>query len=110
MKEQDVADKPDYGEMFQKLVEAMPLEKRLAGLTDDELLARVAPEKLLVRIAPEERVVGLAPEQRLSGLDRDHQALALPVEVLRVLSEAYIHSLAPEIQEELRRRLRSESH
>ena len=88
MKQQDVTDMPGYSEMFQKLVEAWPVENRLAGLT------------------PEERLAGLAPEQRLSGLDRDHQALALPVEVLRVLPEAYILSLAPEI----RRRLWSESH
>ena len=97
MKQQDVTDMPGYNEMFQKLVEAWPVEKRLAGLT---------PEELLARVAPEDRLAGLAPEQRLAGLDRDHQALALPVEVLRVLPEAYILSLAPEI----RRRLWSESH
>lgn len=32
----------------------------------------------------------LAPEQRLAGPDRDHEALALPVEVLQLLPEAYV--------------------
>ena len=110
MKQQDVADMPGYSEMFQKLVEAMPIEKRLAGLSAEEVLATYGPEQRLSGLAPEQRLSGLAPEQRLSGLDRDHQALALPVEVLRALSEAYIRSLAPEIQEEIRRRLQRESH
>ena len=78
-----MTDMPGYSEMFQKLVEAMPLEKRLAGL---------------------------APEERLAGLDRDHQTLALPVKVLRVLPETYLGSLAPAIQEEIRRRLRAGGH
>jgi hypothetical protein len=56
---------------------------------------------------PELRLAGLAPEQRLSGLDRDHQALALPLEVLRMLPEDYFRSLSPEIQAELRRRLQT---
>jgi hypothetical protein len=92
MKQQDVAEMAGYDEMFLKLMEAMPLEKRLAGL------------------APEQRLAGLAPEQRLAGLDRDQQALALPVEVLRVVSEEYILSLTPEVQEELRRRILIANH
>ena len=47
----------------------------------------------------------MPPEWRLAGLDRDHQALALPLEVLRVLPDDYLRSLAPEIQAEIRRRL-----
>ena len=45
-------------------------------------------------------------EERLAGLDRDHQALALPVEVLLLLPEAYLRSLSPEVEAEIRRRLR----
>ncbi len=45
------------------------------------------------------------PEQRLAGLDRDHQALALPLDVLRLLPAEYFRSLSPEIQAELQRRL-----
>jgi hypothetical protein len=52
----------------------------------------------------------VAPEQRLAGLDRDHQALALPVEVLRVLPEDYLRSLSPEIQQEVRRRIQIAGH
>jgi len=74
------------------------------------VLVRFSAEDRLAGLAPEERLAGLAPETRLAGLDRDHQVLALPVEMLRALSEAYILSLAPAIQEEIRRRLRSESH
>lgn len=92
MKQQDVAEMAGYDEMFLKLMEAMPLEKRLAGL------------------APEQRLAGLAPEQRLAGLDRDQQALALPVEVLRVVSEEYILSLSVEVQKELRRRILVANH
>ena len=56
---------------------------------------------------PAEKVLShYAPEQRLAGLDRDHQALALPIEVLQLLPEAYLHSLSPEVESEIRRRLR----
>jgi hypothetical protein len=57
-------------------------------------------------LLPEQRLAGLPPEQRLAGLDRDHQALALPIEVLRLLPEAYVRSLSLEVVAELRRRLR----
>ena len=40
------------------------------------------------------------------GDDMLHSSLAWPVEVLRVLPEEYIRSLAPDVQEEIRRRLR----
>ena len=42
---------------------------------------------------------------RLADLDRDHQALALPIEVLRQLTEQYLGSLSAEVQAEIRRRL-----
>ena len=71
----------------------------------DELM-----QKLLDSLPPEQRLAGLAPEQRLTGLDRDHQALALSVEVLRLLPESYLDSLSPEVQAELRRRLRTNGH
>jgi hypothetical protein len=63
-------------------------------------------DKILETLPAEQRLAGLAPEQRLAGLDRDHQALALPVEVLQLLPEAYLHSLSPEVESEIRRRLR----
>jgi hypothetical protein len=66
----------------------------------DELM-----QQILAKLPPEQRLAGLGPEQRLAGLDRDHQVLALSVELLRALSEQYIASLSPEVQAEVRRRL-----
>ncbi|XYI03327.1 hypothetical protein ACMHYB_27615 [Sorangium sp. So ce1128] len=83
MKQPDIEELPGYEEMFQKLVEAMPVEKRLAGL------------------APEQRLAGLAPEQVI---------LALPVEVLRMLSEEHLHSLPADVQEAIKKRLRGTAH
>ena len=75
MKQPNIEELPGYEEMFQKLVEAMPLEKRLAGL------------------APEQVLGAFAPEQRLAGLPTEQLILALPVDVLRVLPEEYLRSL-----------------
>jgi hypothetical protein len=72
----------------------------------DKMLDTLPAEQVLSHYAPEQRLAGLHPEQRLAGLDRDHQALALPVEVLRLLPEDYLCSLAPEVEAEIRRRLR----
>ena len=80
MKQQNIRDMEGYDEMYLK---AMPVAKRLDGI---------------------------APQDRLMGLDRDQQALALPLEVLRGLTEAYILSLAPETQEKLRQRMQSGDH
>ena len=68
----------------------------------DELM-----DKLLDMMTPEQRLAGLPPEERLAGLDRDHQALALPIEVLRLLPEQYVASLSADVQVEIRRRLQS---
>ncbi len=92
MKQPDIEELPGYEEMFQKLVEAMPVEKRLAGL------------------APEQRLAGLAPEQRLAGLATDQVILALPVDVLRMLSEEHIRSLPADVQETIRKRLQGATH
>jgi hypothetical protein len=72
----------------------------------DKMLDTLPAEQVLSHYAPEQRLAGLSPEQRLAGLDRDHQALALPGEVLRLLPEAYLRSLSPEVEAEIRRRLR----
>jgi hypothetical protein len=72
----------------------------------DKMLDTLPAEQVLSHYAPEQRLAGLDPEQRLAGLDRDHQALALPVEVLRLLPEAYLCSLSPQVEAEIRRRLR----
>jgi hypothetical protein len=85
-------DMEGYAELMQKFLDSLPPEQRLAGL------------------APEQRLAGLAPEQRLAGLDHDHQALALPLDVLRLLPEEYLQSLSPEVRAELRRRLGRNGH
>jgi hypothetical protein len=66
----------------------------------DELMA-----KFLAKLPAQDRLAGLPPEERLAGLDRDHQALALPIEVLRLLPEQYVASLSADVQVEIRRRL-----
>jgi hypothetical protein len=92
----NMQDMEGYKELMDAVLDTLPAEQRLAGL---------APEQRLAGLAPEQRLAGLAPEQRLAGLDRDHQALALPDEVLRLLPEAYLRSLSPEVEAEIRRRV-----
>ncbi len=99
-----------YDDLMRKLLAGLSPEQRLAGLSPEQILASFAPEQRLAGLPPEQRLAGLAPEQRLAGLDRDHQALALPDEVLRALPESYLASLAPEIQAEIRRRLQQRDH
>jgi hypothetical protein len=67
----------------------------------DELM-----EKMLEALPPEQVLSHYAPEQRLAGLDRDHQALALPLDLLRALPESYLGTLSTEVQTEIRRRIR----
>jgi hypothetical protein len=92
MGEMNMQDMPGTDEIIQEMLDSLPPEQRLAGLT------------------PEQRLAGLPPEQWLAGADRDHQALALPVEVLRLLPDTYFHSLSPEVQAEIRRRLAQNDH
>ncbi|WP_437339082.1 hypothetical protein [Sorangium sp. So ce394] len=119
MKQPDIEELPGYEEMFQKLVEAMPVEKRLAGLAPEQRLAGLAPEQRLAGLAPEQRLAGLAPEQRLAGLAPEQRLaglapeqviLALPVEVLRMLPEEHLQSLPPDVQETIKKRLRGTAH
>jgi len=93
----NMQDMEGYKELMDKMLDTLPAEQRLAGLPAEQRLAGLSPEQVLSHYAP---------EQRLAGLDRDHQALALPVEVLRLLPEAYLRSLSPEVEAEIRRRLR----
>jgi hypothetical protein len=111
----DIQDMAGYDELMAKLLDGLPAEQRLAGLPAEQVLSHYAPEQRLAGLPPEQRLAGLPPEQRLAGLppgqrlagmDRDHQALALPIEVLRLLPETYLHSLSPEVESEIRRRLR----
>jgi hypothetical protein len=98
-------DMEGYDELMAKLLDTLPPELVLSHYPAEQRLAGLPPEQRLAGLPPEQRLAGLSPEQRLAGLDRDHQALALPVEVLRLLPEAYLRSLSPEVQSEVRRRL-----
>ena len=120
----NMQDMEGYKELMDKMLDTLPAEQvlshyapeqrlagllpeqRLAGLLPEQRLAGLDPEQRLAGLDPEQRLAGLDPEQRLAGLDRDHQALALPVEVLRLLPEAYLRSLSPQVEAEIRRRLR----
>ncbi|KYG04538.1 hypothetical protein BE21_46255 [Sorangium cellulosum] len=84
---QDVEEMEGYDEMLQKLLDSLPIERRLAGLT------------------PEERLAGLAPEERLAGLSPAHQLLALSDEALRGFPDEYLRSLPAEVQDAIRRRI-----
>jgi hypothetical protein len=86
-----------YKELMDQMLDTLPVEQVLSHYTPEQRLADLPAEQVLSHYTP---------EQRLAGLDRDHQALALPVEVLQLLPEAYLRSLSPEVEAEIRRRLR----
>jgi hypothetical protein len=114
MKQPDIEELPGFEELFhksiQKALDKMPVEERLAGLAPEQVLGAFAPEQRVAGLAPEQRVAGLAPEQRLAGLATEQVILALPVEVLRMLSEEHIQSLPPNVQETIRKRLQGAAH
>jgi hypothetical protein len=102
----NLQDMEGYQELMDSLLDTLPAEQVLSHYAPEQVLSHYAPEQVLSHYAPEQRLAGLPPEQRLAGLDRDHQALALPIEVLRLLPEEYLRSLSPEVESEIRRRLR----
>jgi len=83
MKQPDVEELPEFSDMMRRFLDKLPVEERLAGL------------------APEERLLGLATEQVV---------LALPLDVLRGLSDDYIGSLPVKVQEQIRKRLQGAAH
>jgi hypothetical protein len=68
----------------------------------DEMMAKIAN-----RLTPEERLRGLPPEERLRDLDDEQAVLALPASVLRHLSDDYLRSLSPAVQQAIRERIDS---
>lgn len=99
-----------YDELMDRLLDTLPAEQVLSHYAPEQVLSHYAPEQRLAGLPAEQRLAGLPAEQRLAGLDRDHQALALPVEVLRQLSEEYLRSLSPEVEAELRARIKQSGH
>jgi hypothetical protein len=78
MKEPDSEELEDCEEWFQKQVEAMPIEKRLAGRTLEQVLGVFTPAQLLP---------------------------LLPLELLRAFREDYLRTLPADAQEKVRKRL-----
>ncbi len=78
-----IEDLRDFDEWFQSVLDRMPLEQRLAGLT------------------PEQRMAGLAPEQLVH---------LMPVAILRSISDDYVRTLPTDVQEKIRKRLQEETH
>ena len=62
-------------ELQTAVLEAIPAEKRLAGLLPEERLRGLLPEERLRRLLPEERVRGLPPEERVRGLPSSSVAI-----------------------------------
>jgi hypothetical protein len=85
----NIREMEGYEELY---LRGLPIEKRLGGVSAATVLS------------------SFAPAERLLGLDRDHQALALSVELLQALPEAYIRTLAPKTQEKIRQRLATSDH
>lgn len=70
-------------------------------------LDSVTPKLIAASLAPEHLLGRLTPGQRLAALDRDGQALALPVDILRLLPEEYLQALSPEVEAGVRIRLQA---
>jgi hypothetical protein len=69
------------------------------------LVARLSPEERLAGLTPEQVLRVYAPEQRLAGLTEAQAVLALPVAMLRGLSNEYLATLPQETRTAIQRRL-----
>ena len=72
------ADTEYLGELEEELqtavLETIPVEKRLRGLSPDEILRRFTPEEVLRRFTPEEVLRGFTPEGFARGLSEEQAA------------------------------------
>ncbi len=84
-----------YDEFIDRLNQELTPAQRLRGLT---------PAQRLEGLAPAERLAGLAPAERLEGLSVGEAILALPVEALRGLTDAFLATLPDEVQATVRAR------
>ena len=99
-------DTPESRQFWARMMGSKEVPMSIREMEDYEVLVA----RFLSRLPPEERLAGIPPEERLAGLDHDHQALALPLDVVRVLPEDYLRTLSPEVQAELRRRIEQNGH
>ncbi|WP_438044153.1 hypothetical protein [Sorangium sp. So ce128] len=77
----------------------------LATFPPERVLSAYTPEQRLAGLSPEQRMAGLSPEQRLAGLSPEQVLLALPDDVLRALSDAYVDTLSAEARAAIRARI-----
>lgn len=92
MKQPEIEKIPGFGALFQKTLDAIPIEERLAGIT------------------PRERLAGLTPEERRAALTPEEVILALPLETLRALPAEHLRTLSADVQEQIRQRLQGAAH
>lgn len=70
----------------------------------DRLNQELTPAQRLRGLTPAQRLEGLAPAERLEGLSVGEAILALPVEALRGLTDAFLATLPDEVQAAVRAR------
>jgi hypothetical protein len=76
------AARKSYEEVFTEIIEQIPPELRVRGLT---------PEQRVVGLTPEQRVVGLTPEQLAELLMSDRVLDALPPEAREQIEKKLRH-------------------
>jgi hypothetical protein len=69
-----------------EMLEKLPLEERLKGLSPEQRLEGLPAEELRKRLSPEQRLEGLPAEERLKGLSAEEVVRALPPEMLEALA------------------------
>ncbi|WP_437593782.1 hypothetical protein [Sorangium sp. So ce1000] len=92
----EIHDLEGFDEVLRRLLVTLPPEQVLSAYAPEQRVARLPPEQVLSAYAPEQRVAGLPPEQVL---------LALPDDVLRALSDAYLDTLSKETRAAIRARI-----
>jgi hypothetical protein len=61
-------------ELQAAVLRSIPVEKRLQGLSPEDLLPSIPVEKRLQGLSPEDRVQGLSPEELAAGLSKEQAA------------------------------------
>ena len=98
-------------ELFDRMIQEAPAERRLRGLPPEERLRGLSPDDLkrcdaelfdrMIQEAPaERRLRGLPPEERLRGLSPDDALRALPKEFVASLSEDEVARLREAIKQQ----------
>jgi hypothetical protein len=82
-------------ELMSTVLEAIPAEKRLRGLSAEEVLRRFTPEEVLRRFTPEEVLRRFTPEERVHGLTPEELSAGLSEEQAARLRELLERKRAP---------------